>query len=348
MQKDIIAATWKLDARTRRAKDARPEQDIRAVAKAQARAEGQDRRGGGADGRPGVRGAAPPRRPAGRDAGHRRPDAAGGRSHGPRRGELDRLQHGEALPHEEEALEPVVEGRGRDSPPAGAAAAGAGRRRRNGNRQQPDLSTLFDQELRKKQETNYETPATTEAQERPAAGRRPAGEHPRAGAAAGSAVAPAEGAGQEPGPAFRGRAEAPARAVDARSGRAEEAGRAARASSSRAARGRSSEGQKMRDVAEEMRNASKELGRQDPQQAGARGDRATAATAQPRTADAGRQSRRAAPRARRFAARSAPARRRRTPPRATNRRRPLRAPPAKTRAAGWPPNRSGSPIAPTG
>ena len=29
----------------------------------------------------------------------------------------------------------------------------------NGNRQSPDLSTLFDQELRKQQQTNYETPS---------------------------------------------------------------------------------------------------------------------------------------------------------------------------------------------
>ena len=42
-QKQIIAATWKLDARARRARDARSEADIRAVAEAQERVAGAGR-----------------------------------------------------------------------------------------------------------------------------------------------------------------------------------------------------------------------------------------------------------------------------------------------------------------
>ncbi len=67
-------------------------------------------------------------------------------------------------------------------PPAGGAAGG-------GNRETPDLSALFDQELRKQQQTNYETPASSETRRRHAPGRRSARASAGAGAPAGSARA---------------------------------------------------------------------------------------------------------------------------------------------------------------
>ena len=75
-------------------------------------------------------------------------------------GELDRLQTAGSLPHEMEALSQLLKMaadiRRRQVSRQQAQGGGAG------NRQTLDLSTLFDQELRKKQQTNYETPSTTE------------------------------------------------------------------------------------------------------------------------------------------------------------------------------------------
>ena len=72
-QKDIIAATWKLDARARRARDARSEGDIKAVSRGAGRREGEGRRDCRRHGgRRVCAAAAPARRPAGPDP-RRRP-----------------------------------------------------------------------------------------------------------------------------------------------------------------------------------------------------------------------------------------------------------------------------------
>ncbi|MEO8681394.1 MAG: DUF4175 family protein, partial [Vicinamibacterales bacterium] len=160
-QKDIIAATWKLDARAQRARNGKSEQDIRAVAKAQrslkdkaedaaallARASGDARRRRV----PGVGPAADPLAAA--------VDAMGRAAT-----ELDKLSTTKALPPEMDALNQLLKAAAeirRRQVQRQQAQGGGG----NGNRQQPDLSTLFDQELRKQQQTNYETPTSSETRD---------------------------------------------------------------------------------------------------------------------------------------------------------------------------------------
>ena len=159
-QKQIIVATWKLDARARRAtRNAASQQDVKAVSKAQSelrtrteqtsaqtsRTSGDPRR------RRGLPGAAPGEDPLGRAV------EAMGRAVS----ELDKVSTTAALPHEMEALnhllKAIADARRREVTRSQQAGGGGG-----SNRSDADLSTLFDQELRKRQSTNYETPNSTE------------------------------------------------------------------------------------------------------------------------------------------------------------------------------------------
>ena len=76
-------------------------------------------------------------------------------------GELDKVSTTAALPHEMEALnyllKAIADARRREVTRSQQAGGGGG-----SNRSEADLSTLFDQELRKRQSTNYETPNSTE------------------------------------------------------------------------------------------------------------------------------------------------------------------------------------------
>ena len=274
MQKDIIAATWKIDARTRRAKDARPEQDIRAVAKAQAslKAKAEEvsaQMAGQAFAERRRRGTQPGATRPGSDDPLPRAVEAMGRA----AGELDRLQTAKSLPHEEEALSQLLKAaaeiRRRQVQRQQAQGGGGG----NGNRQQPDLSTLFDQELRKKQETNYETPPTTETNSDQAADDDPLSSirelARRQEALARRQKELARNKEQLAEDELKRQLERLTRDQEELRKQAEQLAQ------QQSGQGASSEGRKMRDIADEMRNASKELGRQDPKQAGARGDRAS-------------------------------------------------------------------------
>jgi hypothetical protein len=161
-QKEIIAATWKLDARARRAGARQSAADIKAVAEAQSelRARAAEQAGDVA-----AELADPRRRrprpgqtalPGGGDPMGRAVEAMGRAA-----GALDGLKTAEALPHEMEALEQLLKA---DSDVkrrqiARQQQGGGG----GGNRPTPDLSTLFDQQLRKQQQTNYETPNDAES-----------------------------------------------------------------------------------------------------------------------------------------------------------------------------------------
>lgn len=163
-QKEIVAATWKLDARARRARNAGSEADIRAVAKAQS-----DLRARAAEAAGEVAAAmADPRRrrprpgqssaPGGDDPMARAVEAMGRAA-----GELERLKTADALPHEMAALEQLLKANAdvqRRQVSRQQQAGGGG-----SNRPTPDLSTLFDQQLRKQQQTNYETPDSSETRE---------------------------------------------------------------------------------------------------------------------------------------------------------------------------------------
>ncbi|HEX4915961.1 MAG TPA: DUF4175 family protein, partial [Vicinamibacterales bacterium] len=161
-QKDIMAATWKLDARARRGgPNARSPQDIRAIGAAQTALRDKT-----ADVAQQMMAAmAQQRRRLGARAGLTRPGdeplpkavEAMGRA----AAELNKLNIAPALPHEEQALAELLKAAAeiRRRQVAMQQARGGGG---NGNRNQPDLSTLFDQQLRKNQQTNYETQSTTQ------------------------------------------------------------------------------------------------------------------------------------------------------------------------------------------
>ena len=166
-EKDIITATWKLDSRAKKS-GARSEDDIRTVAQAQGdlrtkamaslgqmqRANNLRRvRPGG-----GRAAAAAPADPTS-EAMAKAADAMG-------RAEqlLGVLKTTDALPHEMTALNELLraqsETRRREVQQQQANGNGRG-----SNRQQQDLSSLFDRELARQQQTNYETPTSRETRE---------------------------------------------------------------------------------------------------------------------------------------------------------------------------------------
>jgi hypothetical protein len=285
MQKDILAATWKLDARARRARDARSAQDIRAVAKAQTALKGKaeelaSQMAGAALAQRRRRGFQAGIQPGGEDPMPRAVQAMGRAA-----AELDRLDTAKSLPHEEDALSQLLKAAAeirRRQVQRQQAQGGGG----NGNRQQPDLSTLFDQELRKKQETNYETPSSSEAkaEEKPAddplAGIRELARRQEALTRQERELARNKGLSEEE---LKRQLE---RLTREQNELREQLDQLAKQQSGQQSQGQQSQGrqsqgqgsssqsQKMREIADEMRNAARDLGRQDPQQASARGDRA--------------------------------------------------------------------------
>ena len=161
-QKNIIVATWKLDRRAIDGTSGKSAQDILQVARAQAElqtraraAAAEQMRAGGARGR-GRAGAPQPANPTA-DALTKAAEAMGRA-----RDELQGLKTGAATPHEMEALNQLLkanaENRRRQiNTSSQQATSGAG----GGNRSERDLSSLFDRELRRQEETNYETPSAT-------------------------------------------------------------------------------------------------------------------------------------------------------------------------------------------
>ena len=160
-QKQIIVATWNLDARARRARSNSSQQDIKAVSKAQSelrdraeQASAQAARLSDPRRRRRFDGPAPGDDPIGKAV------EAMGRAVS----ELDKFSTSGAMPHEMEALNHLLraeaENRRRQVTRSQQAGGGGGQ-----NRAEADLSSLFDQELRKRQQTNYETPNSTEARD---------------------------------------------------------------------------------------------------------------------------------------------------------------------------------------
>jgi hypothetical protein len=158
-QKQIIVATWNLDARTRRARGAQSPQDIKAVSRAQSglreRAEQLSAQT--------VRMADPRvRRRTGGPAPGEDPIGKAIEAMARAVTELDKFSTAGAMPHEMEALNQLLradaDNRRRQVSRSQQAGGGGGQ-----NRAEADLSSLFDQELRKRQSTNYETPNSTEA-----------------------------------------------------------------------------------------------------------------------------------------------------------------------------------------
>ena len=209
---------------------------------------------------------------------------------------LEALKTGDALPPEMEALNHLLKAQAdikrRQLSMNQSAAGAAGNANRN-----YDISTLFDRELQRQQQTNYETPKGVERPQPRRRGLRSTDQGP--GAPPGRIAATSAGAGAG-GAVARG-AQARAREAHARAVRVASARRGARAAnvrtsaevrSSQPTRGRgagktaSRNGQtsggrsndsnrrQMRDVSEEMRQAASDLRRGAPEQAGASGGRA--------------------------------------------------------------------------
>jgi len=297
-QKDIIAATWKLDARAQRSRNGKSEQDIRAVATAQralkdkaeeaamqlARTSGDQRR---RRGQPGMGATA-------------NPVAQAVEAMGRAATQLDKLSTSGALPPEMEALNQLLKAAAeirRRQVQRQQAQGGGG----NGNRQTRDLSTLFDQELRKQQQTNYETPTSSEARDEgtqgeddPLAGIRELARRQEALTRQQRDLARTQS--ELSADEIKRQLEKLTREQNELRQQAEELAKQLQQqkSSQQSASAQSSKGgqqgqggqpkqsgqpgaadtQKMREISEEMRNAAGDLRRQDPGQASARGDRA--------------------------------------------------------------------------
>jgi hypothetical protein len=178
-QKEIIVATWKLDRRGQAAKGAKSEQDIRSVAKAESelktraeQASSAFREGTMRDPRRrapqrGGRGAPPSPEPL--RAGETLPEedqmTAAAAAMGQAVGSLEDLRTADARGPEMEALNHLLKAQADvKKREITRQQSGSG----NGsNRSNYDLSTLFDKELQKQQQTNYETRSTSEQRDDP-------------------------------------------------------------------------------------------------------------------------------------------------------------------------------------
>ena len=163
-QKEIVVATWKLDSRGRRASRAGSAQDIRTLATAQRALEQRAAKEAGNQLQ--AAGGGPPRRRRGRATVNEVTDDPMGLAIEAMRraaAALEKLQPSAALPHEKEALNQLLRAEADVQRRQVARQQGGGGG--GGNRNTPDLSSLFDQELRKQQQTNYETPASSETRQ---------------------------------------------------------------------------------------------------------------------------------------------------------------------------------------
>ena len=160
-QKDIIVGTWKLQRRASGAKAGPSAADVKTLGRAQSalrrRVETSARQtqppGGGRRGRPGaVIGGSEEEQPALLSA---------ARAMARAEQSLDAVKPNEALPAEMEALNHLLRAEAeiqrREITRQQANSGGGG-----SNRNQQDLSSLFDRELQRQQETNYETPQSVE------------------------------------------------------------------------------------------------------------------------------------------------------------------------------------------
>jgi len=333
-QKEVVVATWKLDRRARSVKGTKSEQDIKAVSRAEAELktrveqtssafrEGtmrdpkkrpQPQRGRGGPTLPPLPPAPPPTPEL--KAGETLPEedqmTAASAAMALAVTSLDGLKTGDALPPEMEALNHLLKAQAdvkRREVQRQQSGSGSG-----GNRSNYDVSSLFDKELQKAQQTNYETKASA---------AEPRGETAQSALDAIKELArrqdellkrqqelartraqmsdeelkralekltrdqselrqKAEELAQKMASQGQKRQEGQERqegqkgqkGQQGQQGQQGQAGQAGQAGESGQS-GQSGESKRMRDVSEEMRNAASELRRQDPGQASARGSRA--------------------------------------------------------------------------
>ncbi len=158
-QKDVVSATWKLDRRAEAA-GARSGEDVRAVSRAEAALKTRVEQVSAAFGASTMREPkrASPIAPEPLVPIPQRPEAAAMTAASAAMGgaveALDGLRTTDALPHEMEALDELLKAQAEVKDIQVATGQGSGGR---GNSNY-DLSSLFDRELQRSQQTNYETP----------------------------------------------------------------------------------------------------------------------------------------------------------------------------------------------
>ena len=166
-QKEIIVATWKLDRRSQAASGAQSEKDIRAVGRAESELKTRVEQTSSSFRDSTMRDprrSQPPRTgaPSAGRAALPEEDAmtSAALAMGRAVEALDRVKTADALPPEMEALNHLLRAQAdvkRREVMRQQAGSGGGQ-----NRASQDLSNLFDKELARQQQTNYETPTTTE------------------------------------------------------------------------------------------------------------------------------------------------------------------------------------------
>ncbi len=322
-QKEIVVATWKLDRRARAAKGAKSEQDIKAVSRAEAelktrveqtsssfresamrdprRRATQPQRGRGPSPQPFP---PPPRQPPAPPelkAGETMPEedqmTAAAMAMARAVTSLDASKTGEALPPEMDALNRLLKAQAdvkRREVQRQQSGSGGG-----GNRSNYDVSSLFDKELQKAQQTNYETKANavetrTDANQsaldaiKDLAKRQDELLKKQQELARKRAQLSEEELKRELEKLTREQTDlrqkadelaqkmqgeqnkAAGQKAEGQDGKKGQEGQEGRSGQS----GQSGDSKRMRDAAEEMRNAVSELRRRDPGQASARGNRA--------------------------------------------------------------------------
>jgi hypothetical protein len=169
LQKDIIVATWRLDRR-QASGAGRSAQDVRAVAKSQAEVKARAAQLAARLAQPAVtrrtrpgQQATPPPVPDPQGGAVSNPMQRAVEAMGQAQAALEQLSTTTALPHENAALNELLRAQAevRRRQVARQSSSG-GRGGRGGNQ---DLSALFDRELQRQQQTNYEQRATTESRE---------------------------------------------------------------------------------------------------------------------------------------------------------------------------------------
>lgn len=290
-QKEVVVATWKLDRRTKTAGGARSEQDIRSVSRAEGDLKARVERVSSTFRESTMR---DPRRRAERGAGPATPRAgqtlpeeddmaAAAVAMGKAVSALDALKTGDALQPEMEALNHLLRAQAdvkrREVATQQSAGGGGGDNNRNF-----DLSALFDKELQRMQQTNYETPSSADERsgskddlldkikalaERQDELLKRQQELARQHLGEEELKRELEKLTREQS-ALREQAEELAReSAKGKSESGQSSGKSGNGGSSA-----KSDGQRMRDVSEDMRSAAGDLRRQNPGQAAANGRRA--------------------------------------------------------------------------
>ena len=302
-QKQVVVATWKIDRRAQSAKGARSESDIRTVSRTEADLKTRVEQTSSTFRESTMR---DPRKRPGRgtdptapQVGQTMPEedamAAAAEAMGKAVGSLDALKTGDALPAEMEALDHLLKAQAdvkkRQVQRQQAGAGGPGNNNRN-----YDISTLFDKELQRAQQTNYETPPTTEKRDDPNASldklrdlakrqdellrRQQELARDRDAMKDEELKRQLEKLTREQNE-LRQQAEELARQMASPSSQQQssqdaqgKSGQSGQQSANGKAGGRTDPNGKMRDALDEMRNAASDLRRQDPKQASASGARA--------------------------------------------------------------------------